>query len=537
MTTPTAPRTMIQRVAGRLSASDSPTARRLLMGSAPTRLPSPPTDDERALYFGPQHRWVPMLSFVSSVLVILSITLLVTQRTWALVLTVPTGLNAIGTGISLVSSCRRRRYNYASHRARVETWEPDYIPAVDVFLPTAGEDLGVLRNTYEHVARLQWHGDRLVTVLDDADRAEVHELAESYGFAYHVRPDRGRLKKAGNLLAGFQRTRGDFILVLDADFVPRPDLFYELLPYMDDPVNAVVQSPQYFDCDNTMGWVQKAAGATQVLFYRWIQPSRDRSDAAICVGTSAVYRRAALERIGGFAQISHSEDVHTGVKLMAAGYRVRYVPVLVTKGLCPDSFDQFVTQQYRWCTGSMSLMLSKAFHRHPFTFMQRISYWSGFLYYITTGMNVFAIAVPPILMAALAPGAVNPTNYGLVMLALALRAVVVPVITMGRASMFDLARIQMTYSFSHAVALFDQIRGRTDAWVATGNKARSRTATRVGNTSRRWCIGVQVALWAVLAWRIPRYGIANYWPLLALTALNLLLVAPIITRRRVRSLT
>ena len=500
------------------------------------RLPSPPTTAERDLYYGPQHRWVPVLSFFSSLLVVVSVWLFVKQRPWAFVLAVPTSLNALGAVISLISTTRRRRSTYDQHRRLVEDWRPDYIPSVDVFLPSAGEDLAVLRNTYEHVSRLQWHGDLQVVVLDDSDRREVRWLAEVFGFEYYVRPDRGHLKKAGNLLSGFKRTDGDFILVLDADFVPRQDIFYELLPYMDDTTNGIIQSPQFFDIDNEMGWIQRAAGATQVLFYRWIQPSRDRSNAAICVGTCAVYRREALDKIGGFAQIGHSEDVHTGVRMTAVGYRVRYVPIVVTKGLCPDRFDQFVTQQYRWCTGSMSLLFSRGFHRHRFSMMQRLSYWSGFVYYGSTGINIFALTIPPIMMGLFAPSGVNLTNYALVVLALALRAVMVPVITMGRSSMNALTRIQMTYSFSHALALFDHLRHRSDSWVPTGGRGRSRTAERVGNLSRWWCIGVQVALWAVLCWRLPEYG-AKYVPLLLLTLLNLWLVIPVILRRDVKVLT
>ena len=64
-----------------------------------------------------------------------------------------------------------------------------------------------------------------------------------------------------------------------------------------------------------------------------MQPARDAADAAICVGTNAVYRRSALDAVGGFAQIEHSEDVHTGVKMLRAGYWTRYVPVLLARGL------------------------------------------------------------------------------------------------------------------------------------------------------------------------------------------------------------
>ena len=152
---------------------------------------------------------------------------------------------------------------------------------IDVFLPTYGEDLAVLRNTYTHVKAMQWAAGTVdVYVLDDGDRSEVRELATQFGFHYIVRPNRGYLKKAGNLQYAFARTSGDYIVILDADFCPRPDFLRHLVPYFDDPAIGIVQSPQYFDSGENLNWIQRTAGATQELFYRWILPSRDRFDAA-----------------------------------------------------------------------------------------------------------------------------------------------------------------------------------------------------------------------------------------------------------------
>ena len=355
-------------------------------------LPEPPTDEERDLYLGPQRRWVIPVSFLCYVLIVISIGFFVARHIWAVVLVLPLIVSAVGTTISLVTSSRRRRDTLEGHRAKVASWNPAHVPSIDVFLPSAGEDLAVLSNTYRHVSALQWRGEVNVLVLDDSAREDVRRLAHGHGFTYLSRPNRGWFKKAGNLRYAFEHSAGDVILVLDADFVPRPDALTELVPYLDDPAIGIVQSPQYFDSHSRMNWIQRAAGATQILFYRWVQPSRDRSRAAICVGTSALYRRAGLDAAGGYALIGHSEDVHTGVNLMRAGYEVRYVPTIVTKGLCPDTIDQFATQQYRWCTGSMSLLFSRGFHRLPLTSMQRLSYWSGFLYYITTAVNVFVTA-------------------------------------------------------------------------------------------------------------------------------------------------
>ena len=186
---------------------------------------------------------------------------------------------------------------------------------------------------------------------DDGDRSEVLELATQFGFHYIVRPNRGDPKKAGSLQYAFARTSGDYIVILDADFCPRPDFLRYLVPYFDDPTIGIVQSPQYFDSGENLNWIERTAGATQELFYRWILPSRDRFDAAVCVGTCALYRREALAAAGGFAQIEHSEDIHTGLQLMEAGYRTRYVPAVVANGLCPSDMAGFLNQQYRGGTG------------------------------------------------------------------------------------------------------------------------------------------------------------------------------------------
>ena len=120
-------------------------------------------------------------------------------------------------------------------------------------------------------------------------------------------------KKSGNLRYGFANTSNEFIVILDADFVPRADFLAETLPYMDDPNVAIVQTPQFFRTDPRQTWVERAAGAVQEVFYRNIQVSRDRLGASICVGSSALYRRAALEPEGGTTLIAYAEDVHTGL--------------------------------------------------------------------------------------------------------------------------------------------------------------------------------------------------------------------------------
>ena len=166
--------------------------------------------------------------------------------------------------------------------------------------------------------------------------------------------------------------------------------------------------------------------------------------------------------------------------------------------------------------------------RSDLTLRQRLCFWSGFLYYITTAVNVFVMVLPALLMAWFVPQGVTPANYVFVLLAMVTRQTVVPFITLQSESMMGLTRVQMSYSFCHALALVDVLRRRTDAWVATGTRSRSRTSTRVLNLTRAWCIGVQVLLWLAIAVHVPTYGLDRWWLLIAFAIMNLYLVYPLI---------
>ena len=108
-----------------------------------------------------------------------------------------------------------------------------------------------------------------------------------------------------------------------------------------------------------------------------MQVSRDAHGASICVGTAPVYRRQALNANGGTTAIEHSEDVHTGFDLRARGWNLRYIPVPLAAGVCPDDPESFLTQQYRWCAGSMSLLTSRKFWATRMPWKARTCYLPG----------------------------------------------------------------------------------------------------------------------------------------------------------------
>ena len=304
----------------------------------------------------------------------------------------------------------RPRLTLAEHQATVASYR-EHGETVDVFLPSCGEPLAVLNNTFRYVSKMNWGGLKTVYVLDDSAREEVRDLADQYDFRYIVRPDPGEMKKAGNLTHALGISAGDFIAVIDADFAVRPEFLYETMPYFSDPKVGIVQTAQYYDVSNrSFSYIQRYAGTFQEIFFRFIQPARDRYKAAICAGTNLVYRRSAVMAAGGFAWVPIGEDVHSGVKLAWAGYETRYLPLCLAKGVAPTDFPSLANQQARWCRSSMMVMIEKHFLEAPFNWKQRAAFWAAFLYYMSSAALLLTGPFPTLTMIWFYPAARPPAQ-------------------------------------------------------------------------------------------------------------------------------
>lgn len=276
------------------------------------------------------------------------------------------------------------------------SWQPsiDQEPVeVDVFITTYGEDLATIERTVE--AAVAMHGKHQTWVLDDGRSDEVRELAARLGAGY-LRRSSGEGAKAGNINHALARTTGDYFLVLDADFVPDPEMLTETLPFFGAPDVAFVQTPQTYR--NTHNLISRGAGYMQAVFYRYIQPGRNRFNAAFCVGTNVVFRRSAVEEIGGIYTGSKSEDVWTSLLLHERGWRSVYIPTTLAVGDTPETVEAYTKQQQRWATGGFEIL----FRRNPLsrrtslTIDQRLQYLVTATHYLTGIAPLLLLAVPPL---------------------------------------------------------------------------------------------------------------------------------------------
>lgn len=494
-------------------------------------LPVPPSGTEKYSYVR-RHTWVlTVCQLVTFPPLLYSQFRMFEDSPWFLLYAPFVAIGVVTFLVSLIADGIGKGFDLAEHKKIVANWLPLWYPSVDVFLPVCGEPIDLLRNSWTHVAALRagYKGKLTPFVLDDGANPQAKALARELGFAYATRPDRGWYKKSGNLRYGFEISDGEFILLLDADFAPRKDLLDETLPYFAlFPDVGIVQTPQFFHVEDEQTWVERGGGAIQELFYRSIQTTRARKGGAICVGSCAAYRRAALEPNGGMSLAEHSEDLHTGFDLYQLGWGLRYLPIALSTGNCPDNILAFLNQQYRWCSGTFSLLRDRKFWKAPLPLYSRLCYLAGTAGYVYTAIFTFVAPILAISLLMFAPGFLLFKNIIFVAPVLFYAGVIFPMWHRAPYRLESWA-VRMLSGWAHLFALWDMTRGRLRGWQPSGSGSKKQDGRRrlwIGLIG--WSFGSS-AIWALLAiWRMMTLNAFDFFLTFALGVFQLAVVGRIL---------
>ncbi len=263
---------------------------------------------------------------------------------------------------------------------------------VDVFVTVYGEDLETVTRTVQ--AAVAMRGAHRTWVLDDGRSDAVKDAAADLG-AWYIRRLSSNGAKAGNLNHAMSVAKGDFFAVFDADFVPDRDFLVETVPFFANPNVAFVQTPQAYGNLHTV--IARGAAYMQTVFYRFAQRGRNRFNAAFCVGTNVIFRRTAIDDIGGIHTDSKSEDVWTALSLHERGWRSIYISDILAVGDAPETIEAYSKQQLRWATGGFEILLTHnpLSPQRRLTGDQRVQYFVTATFYLTGIAPLLLLLVPP----------------------------------------------------------------------------------------------------------------------------------------------
>lgn len=373
--------------------------------------------------------------------------------------------------------------------------DPDLLPTVDILIPSYNEDPELLELTLLAATQIRYPRHRYkVYLCDDGGTVQrrnrpdvsaqaweryhtLNALCERVGAIYVTR-EKNLHAKAGNLNTALKdHCRGELVLILDADHIPTVDILENTVGFfLQDPKLFLVQTPHYFinpdPLERNLRTYEQMPSENE-MFYTVIQHGLDFWNASFFCGSAAVLRRSHLDRIGGIAGETITEDAETAMTLHGQhGLNSVYFGKPMVAGLQPETFAGFIVQRTRWAQGMVQIFLLKNPWQQPrMDLAQRIAYTSSvFFWFFPFARMIFFIAPSLYLLFSLQiMDAFLPTDLLAYALPHVLAAMMLSNILYGRTRWPLISELYETIQSVHALpAIINVIRApRSPAFAVT----------------------------------------------------------------------
>jgi cellulose synthase/poly-beta-1,6-N-acetylglucosamine synthase-like glycosyltransferase len=287
-------------------------------------------------------------------------------------------------------------FAYLGHAERnvLGVREIHQLPPVSIIIPAYNEGK-VMERALTSLMQLQYPEFEVVVVDDGSTDDTLRVASEWEGqrgpgtYRVITKPNGG---KASALNAGIAASKHPLVFCMDADSYLEPRTLLKAARHFADPAVGAVAGNVKVE--------NRGKIITRLQALEYIEglnlPRRAQGFVAavnIVPGPVGLFRREALEEIGGYDTDTFAEDADLTLKMMSAGWRVEYEDQAVAWSEAPQTWIDLTQQRYRWTRGILqALRKRKGLFLRPFPdFPLWISTIQlGFEALVWPVMNVFA---------------------------------------------------------------------------------------------------------------------------------------------------
>ncbi len=254
---------------------------------------------------------------------------------------------------------RKHRHDKVKPRAEFKK-----LPRVTIQLPVFNEKY-VVERLIEYVVKIRYPRELLeIQVLDDSID-ETQEIArkkceekkkEGYNINYIHREDRTGFK-AGALENGMNLTKGEFIAVFDADFLPPEDFLERTIHFFTDDNIGMIQA-RWDHVNRRYSLLTECQSILLDGHFMIEHTARNRSGRFFNFnGTAGIWRKKTIIDAGGWQHDTLTEDLDLSYRAQLKGWNFIYLPDLTVPAELPIEMTAFKSQQFRWAKGSIQTFL------------------------------------------------------------------------------------------------------------------------------------------------------------------------------------
>lgn len=270
-------------------------------------------------------------------------------------------------------------------RNRPEIIEDESLyPTVTVQIPTYNE-LAAL-NCAARCLEFDYPADKLqIMIGDDSNEPEISAKIDAFA-AVHSRVEISRRGenigfKPGNLNEMLPKARGDYLLILDSDFLPKRDFLKRLVvPVIKDPSLAGAQAAwriiNVHDNHSTL----MATGIVNIIHAVILPFLKVSTNNCVFCGSGELVKKSYLEERGGWTAGALTEDVDYSLRVITDGKRIAYVDDLRIRCEVPYTPRDLFRQQMRWAYGVMRAFMTHGRKLYLSRTIQKRTKFAAFLF-------------------------------------------------------------------------------------------------------------------------------------------------------------
>jgi poly-beta-1,6-N-acetyl-D-glucosamine synthase len=285
-------------------------------------------------------------------------------------------------------------FSFLEQRELREMTIPDHYPFVSIIVPAFNE-AEVIESSLASLLELRYPYFEIIAV-DDGSTDDTYERMHKFeGNHYGVRVSVFRKENSGkaeSLNFGLRHSTGPIVVCMDADSRLDPDaLRYAVRHFDDGNIGAVAGNVKVLNRHNLWTRLQALEYVEGLNLVRKAQAYVRTVN--VVPGPVGIFRRRAMDRVGGYESDTFAEDFDMTVKLLSDGWRIVYEPKAIAWTEAPEELLDIIKQRYRWTRGILqSLRKQKRLFWHTQgNFTTTFTLWyMGFEGLAWPAMNIFA---------------------------------------------------------------------------------------------------------------------------------------------------
>jgi len=241
--------------------------------------------------------------------------------------------------------------------SRSEPPKTEDFPLVSILVPAYNESL-MIDKAIQAVMKMDYPRFE-VMVIDDGSRddtlARAMRLTRLYGEQRLRVITQANAGKAAALNRGLAAARGEIVVCMDGDSrLTAETLQYGVKHFRDPSVGAVAGNVKVVNRVNTLTRLQSLEYIEGLNMVRAAQATL--FGVNIVPGPIGLFRRRALQEIGGYETDTFAEDCDLTLRLLLQGWKIKYESRAISWTEAPETLRALIKQRYRWTRGILQAL-------------------------------------------------------------------------------------------------------------------------------------------------------------------------------------